>query len=403
MLDDLAFSVGKSKFPAAMLDNPSDGRPTPPRSASRPSPRPPGGRPGARPVMIGAPRQSSCQASIPFPSCDGGSSSVLDAESEEDPVKLRRLNAELLARCNWQASELKDLRKKVDEANGRSPWQSQESPRRPIATPAAPRVSESKSQGAQTDEVSVDDRLDIQNQQLDAVHALVGEKVREIGRLREHIKTVEGQVKQQSVLAEQYRTELESVEAQMKNSTQKQHRAEDERSLAEWKLRSVTTPRASGRAKTPQDVIQARAANAWTGPQPACSTPRGTGRSNSAGPRGISENSTTASSLDSSAAQFPSCWGPGGVPRPPSSKGERRASTPKAVGRPSSRGAVQRTESPESPKGPGGTSARGLPKMCGSSLLLDLEASDSSDDDGEDLQPLQRPARLGGSRCGMRP
>lgn len=150
-------------------------------------------------------------------------------------LRLRSENGQLLARIERQGRELEELRRRAGAPSS-----------------AASGVPCSNGGGAEDSEESIDRLRERQlGDQLDETHRDLGEKVRELRKAHELIRALQADLRQQTQTAEQYRLELEQAEAQMRDSMLKQKAAEDERSLAEWRLRDAAPPaRPAGRPQT---------------------------------------------------------------------------------------------------------------------------------------------------------
>lgn len=142
--------------------------------------------------------------------------------SQAEMLRLRSENSQLLARIERQGRELEELRRG------------------------------SRRGGAEGANESVDHLRERQlGDQLDEAHRDLGDKARELRKAHELIRTLQGDLQQQTQTAEQYRLELEQAEAQMRDAVLKQRTAEDERSVAEWRLRTAAPPaRPAGRPQT---------------------------------------------------------------------------------------------------------------------------------------------------------
>eukprot|EP00929_Paragymnodinium_shiwhaense_P056789 TRINITY_DN28436_c0_g1_i1.p1 TRINITY_DN28436_c0_g1~~TRINITY_DN28436_c0_g1_i1.p1 ORF type:complete len:470 (-),score=69.88 TRINITY_DN28436_c0_g1_i1:205-1614(-) len=75
--------------------------------------------------------------------------------------------------------------------------------------------------------------------QLDAMHKEAGVRSREQRRMQETVQTLRDELEQEKSLAEQYKEQMAAMEVQLQDAVQKQLKAEDERTLLEFRLRSA--------------------------------------------------------------------------------------------------------------------------------------------------------------------
>lgn len=122
-------------------------------------------------------------------------------------------------------------------------------------------------------------------EQLDAVHREAAQKGRELRRVQETVRTLRAELEQEKIMGQQYRGEVEDLEAQLSRSLQKEQHADRERALAEWRLRNAeaapglgqsgrpSTSSRLSRSCTPQPGA-ARVMKAWAESGSGRNTPR---------------------------------------------------------------------------------------------------------------------------------
>lgn len=144
---------------------------------------------------------------------------------------------ELTARCEQQASELLELRKRVRELEDQEQARSCSSRGSCIG---AKTPGPSSERSAQTD-ISMSESSDVarsllpefseemQQTQLAEIHAEVGEKARELRRVQESMRLLQRELAEQRSIADQYRNQVEVLEEQLNSSLMKRRResAED--------------------------------------------------------------------------------------------------------------------------------------------------------------------------------
>jgi hypothetical protein len=210
-----------------------------------------------------------------------------EAAAEAETLRMRFAIGELQQRCERQEQELVQLRQHVKagepadalsgEYTGRdSVTKSQEPFARPSLvafTPAnaelAPRVVH-REQEAPTvvhreQECQTDEREFIE--QLDLVHREAAQKGKELRKMMETVRLLREELHQEKVVAEQYRGQVEGLEKQLADAMGKQHRAESERSLAEWHLQRKDSGNGRlSRSCTPQPGMSRSLIKAWAEP-----------------------------------------------------------------------------------------------------------------------------------------
>lgn len=243
MLDDIAFSMGRTPAPpllrAPHSSRPGKRRPQPPRPVGCFPPNAGATLPLA--VDDAAARQSAYD-------CLTLGIGRAEGAGAEETARLRQLVEELKTKCEGQARELEDLRKMGPE---------------PTSPPAV--ASRLKSTDTPREDSSLSQRFDAQSKELDALHREVGNKGRLLRKQEETIQTLRAELQQEKNLVERYREQLELLEEQLSGAKQKQHRAEDERAIAEWHLRSAHGGRTS-RSCTPRPGTSKGVAQAWAEP-----------------------------------------------------------------------------------------------------------------------------------------
>lgn len=103
-------------------------------------------------------------------------------------------------------------------------------------------------------------RFETQGRQLDALHREAGDKGRELRKAQDTIATLRRELHQERDLVECYREQVEVLEQHLANALQKQRNAEDERTVAEWRLRTAAGHSSLSRSCTPQPSAKNRAA-----------------------------------------------------------------------------------------------------------------------------------------------
>lgn len=162
--------------------------------------------------------------------CSSGSTTACELAA------LREENDELRARCEWQAQALRELRQRTEEAAGAEAALAPRGlPRHGggagVAWRLAPVPGRLCEQATQTD--SAVEQLRMHEKQLAAAHQKAGEKTRELWDAQEQGRVLQKQLLQQEKLVSQYKEEISNLEEQLRVAIAKQHRAEDERTLAE--------------------------------------------------------------------------------------------------------------------------------------------------------------------------
>lgn len=167
-------------------------------------------------------------------------------EGEREVARLRRTIADFEVRFERQAQELRQLRRQLSDGAAGSP------PRRPASGP--PSGVEQSTQ-TQTEE----NRF---AEQLDALHRESGQKSRELRRALESVRTLQAELRQEKLLANQYKATVEGLEELSREATRKQQLAEEQRMKADWLLRNeIDSGGRSSRATS--RPTSARVMKAW--------------------------------------------------------------------------------------------------------------------------------------------
>jgi len=104
-------------------------------------------------------------------------------------------------------------------------------------------------------------------EQIDFIHRDAAQKGKECRKLQETIRLLRAELQQEKLVSEQFREQVEGLEKQLQDAMRKQHRAEGERSLVEWRLRNAEG--AGGRMSrscTPQPGSSRSLMKAWAEP-----------------------------------------------------------------------------------------------------------------------------------------
>jgi hypothetical protein len=97
--------------------------------------------------------------------------------------------------------------------------------------------------------------------QLDAIFRESASKAKELRRIQETLQTVRAEARQEKLMADQFRSQVEVLEEQLQVSLQKQHRAEMDRTFADRQLRNSTAERPSSSSMPQPRKMHAR--RAW--------------------------------------------------------------------------------------------------------------------------------------------
>jgi len=100
-------------------------------------------------------------------------------------------------------------------------------------------------------------------EQLDFIHREAANKGKEVRKLQETVRLLRAELQQEKLVSEQYRGQVEGLEKQLQDAMQKQHRAEGEKSLVEWRLKNAEGAGRSSRSCTPQRGCTPQPASSW--------------------------------------------------------------------------------------------------------------------------------------------
>jgi len=203
---------------------------TPSATAGLPPPRPPSG----------GPRRRSKTGSAPY--CEDTPYSSR-AQDNSEVMKLKEENAELRARCDWQAQALKDLRQSSEDVE----YQPIGSLSVPAPRPFRPTATGSRSSCSNRRLAPVPGRMCNQESQTDEMEEMATEQHLEAIKHKNRTAHLEGQLRMQEKIIGQYKTEIDSLEEQLRIALSKQLRAEQERDVAERCART-SYPAKGGRA-----------------------------------------------------------------------------------------------------------------------------------------------------------
>jgi len=223
-----------------------------------------------------------------------GAPSIFDeSDSSAEAARLRRTVAELTARCERQVSELERTRVAAEETSERnsdatvreasSPKdgssqrrrqrklqrelsESACTPRSRAAPCAAFNVASSFKDGSTQTEVDpgMADTFAEQGRQLDAVHRESGQRGRELRRAQETARTLRAELKQEKSLVEQYQAQIDALEAELRSATARQKKAEEERAVADWRLRAAQNQLGSSMSRSATPMLSShRVRTCW--------------------------------------------------------------------------------------------------------------------------------------------
>jgi hypothetical protein len=197
---------------------------------------------------------------------------VAEAASDAEILRIRFAMGELQAKCDRQVQEIATLRAQANESgqhaanqttDGNIPLESHAA--RPVVSDVRPAKTQCV-QACQTEE-----RMFVE--QLDLVHREAAQKGKELRKTQETVRLLRMELQQEKVMSDQFRGQVDGLERQLQDAMQKQHRAEGERTLVEWRLRNAEgagpgrpgTSRAS-RSSTPQPSASRNLIKAWAEP-----------------------------------------------------------------------------------------------------------------------------------------
>mmetsp|Transcript_43940 Transcript_43940/g.103956 ORF Transcript_43940/g.103956 Transcript_43940/m.103956 type:complete len:350 (-) Transcript_43940:122-1171(-) len=186
---------------------------------------------------------------------------ALDGTSDAEVARLHAMIAELSAQCHRQAKELLDHRSQATTSGSDVCRHEEELRQRATSSTSPARAPPSATHAeVQTDETEL---MSIYREQLDAMHKEVAMKGRELRKVQETVHTLRAELNQQKRLADQYKDQVDTLEAQLVGATQAQQRAEDEKAMAQWRLRTAEGAARGERSCTPGPA-SARVMKAWS-------------------------------------------------------------------------------------------------------------------------------------------
>lgn len=227
--------------------------PLPPAAGPRPSSLPRLGSAGARPNgLSAAPRSRVAEA---------------EAGADAEMLRMRFSIGELQAMCDRQAKEIAHLRQQVSASDAqydRSVASLEIARAVPaVAAASSPRVpAASSEQACQTEE-------HVFNQQIDNIHKEAALKGKEVRKLQETVKLLRAELQQEKLVSEQFREQVDGLDTQLKGAMLKQHQAESELSLGNWRLRNAEGAgrmSSMSRSCTPSMAASQRLIKAWAEP-----------------------------------------------------------------------------------------------------------------------------------------
>jgi hypothetical protein len=87
------------------------------------------------------------------------------------------------------------------------------------------------------------ERIQIQAEQLDSLYESAGAKSREVNHLQGTVRNLQKELQAHQKLSEQVRDQVSELEARLAEEIQLRHRAEEERTILEWQLRTAKSVR----------------------------------------------------------------------------------------------------------------------------------------------------------------
>eukprot|EP00746_Dinoflagellata_sp_MGD_P006853 gnl/MRDRNA2_/MRDRNA2_113516_c0_seq1.p1 gnl/MRDRNA2_/MRDRNA2_113516_c0~~gnl/MRDRNA2_/MRDRNA2_113516_c0_seq1.p1 ORF type:complete len:358 (+),score=92.14 gnl/MRDRNA2_/MRDRNA2_113516_c0_seq1:153-1226(+) len=255
-MDDLAFSLtpsGGSKPPLLFRGSASGSSAGVPRAPSLK-------RPGSRSTLVYADQASGSaeengtpvarlKAGYVAPSLPAGLDKQTSGESEGSQQKsveqLEATNARLRARCEQQERTLKAMGKQLSalRSGKADPGEQQPVLVEVEAKPTPATVSPDLVDGCTQTDDDLIERCQIQQEQLDALYEAAGAKSREVHQLQETVWSLQKDLQAHQKLSEQFREQVMELETSLAESTQQRHRAEEERTILEWQLRTAKSVR----------------------------------------------------------------------------------------------------------------------------------------------------------------
>jgi hypothetical protein len=189
------------------------------------------------------------KAGYGLPSINAAPERQTSGESEGTQQKsmeqLEATNARLRARCEQQERTLKAMGKQLSALRS---GKADPAEQKPVVTevdakPMTPAVSSNVVDGSTQTDDDLLERCQIQQEQLDALYEAAGAKNREVHQLQETIRNLQKDVHAHQTLSEQFREQVLELETSLAESTHQRHRAEEERTILEWQLRTAKSVR----------------------------------------------------------------------------------------------------------------------------------------------------------------
>jgi hypothetical protein len=162
--------------------------------------------------------------------------------------QLEATNARLRARCERQERTLVEMGKQLKALRSGQQEVAEQKP----AVEAVEKLtgsnlpSASKAPAVDCASQTEDDlmeRIQLQQEQLDSIYESVGAKSREVMHLQNTVRNLQKDVQAHQTLSEQFRDQVSELEAQLAEEVQQRHRAEEERTILEWQLRTAKSVR----------------------------------------------------------------------------------------------------------------------------------------------------------------
>lgn len=173
------------------------------------------------------------------------SGSESEATQQKTMEQLEATNARLRARCEQQERTLVAMGKQLSALRSGKPDPMEPKPTVPEvevkSAPAAccPQVADSCTQT----EDDLMERCQIQQEQIDALYEDIGAKNREVNQLQGTVRNLQKDLQAHQTLSAQFREQVVELEASLAESTQIRRRAEEERTILEWQLRTAKSVR----------------------------------------------------------------------------------------------------------------------------------------------------------------
>lgn len=242
---------------------------------------------GASPRPSSVPRLGSngTRASAASGAAPVSKTAAAEAAADAEILRMRFSMGELQAKCDRQAKEIADLRqqqavrghpvgaqaaKVVTPPPSRGQAQASREDRESldqgyssVLTPSA--IADIRPVKTQCDQAcQTEERLFIE--QLDLTHREAAQKGKELRKVQETVRLLRMELQQEKVMSDQYRGQVDGLEKQLQDAMSKQHRAEGERTLVEWRLRNAEGTGRLSRSCTPQPSSSRGLMKAWGEP-----------------------------------------------------------------------------------------------------------------------------------------